>query len=269
MAKKLSILEREVGILCDYVYVDRNGGEEKITETLEKEYGFKNVKHINDDNTDTHCIVADKGNKRYFIFEGTESFEDAIQDAQAIPYGTALGRCHSGVVENIQCIMPKLDPYVAEAIKERMVIVAGGHSLGASNAERFAFEVNRPEIIICRATAPFPIGDEKWNAEYLRRVPNTIVFTHNNDIVPRCTDKRHFKLVKKVLREKLGIEAPYLKLDEKEVYFNRYGKIRKYKKIGRMYDRIAGYIIGIGDGRLDGFRDHDMPLYRRFIEENS
>lgn len=180
---------------------------------------------------------------------GTEPTEwnDIQADANAVMsvVGT-LGNVHSGFNREVNDLWPVLE----EALRgNQQPVWFCGHSLGAAMATICAYRcVSSTELPTPQELHTF--GSPRVGCRrYVRHAQlNHYRWVHNNDVVTRVPPAwmgyRHCG---------------------REVYLDRYGRIRKLTGILRSRDRWRGILGGLWQWRLDLLTDHSVKQYAEHI----
>ena len=182
-------------------------------------------------------------------FRGTELHEwnDIQADANAtMAVAGTFGNVHSGFNQEVEDLWPLLEQELKD---ETRPVWFCGHSLGGAMATICAFRC-LTSAIIEQPMELHTFGSPRVGCrKYVRHAEvSHFRWVHNNDIVTRVPPTwmgyRH---------------------NGREVYLNRFGKIRKLTGIRRSHDRWRGLIAGLLKRRLDFLTDHSIHQYAQHI----
>ncbi len=182
------------------------------------------------------CVIACRGTEPH-------EFNDIAADANV---GTVLaetvGRVHRGFKREVDDLWPMLETALAS---NRLPLYFCGHSLGAAMATICAGRCLL-SYIDSNPTQLFTYGSPRVGSKaYINYVKlDYYRFVNNNDIVTR-------------------VPPAWMGYHHcgQEVYFNRYGDIKKYNYLMKRRDRWRGFIRGLAGWRVDHFSDHSMHEY--------
>jgi triacylglycerol lipase len=182
---------------------------------------------------------------------GTQITEwnDIKADANAVMATLgAIGNVHSGFNNEVDVLWPMLEELLRG---ETQPVWFCGHSLGAAMATICAYRCKASSV----AKDPQELhtfGSPRVGCKkYIRHAQVTHYrWVHNNDIVTR---------VPPVL---MGYRHC-----GNELYFDRYGRIRKLTGVWRSRDRWRGLIKGLLQWRLDMLSDHSIRQYAEHLAE--
>jgi triacylglycerol lipase len=180
---------------------------------------------------------------------GTEPTEwnDIQADANAsLAVVGTLGRVHSGFNREVDDLWPALAEMLRRSAKP---VWFCGHSLGGAMATLCAFRCTTaalPTDLRELHTFGSPrVGCSRW----IRHAPaNHYRWVHNNDIVTR-------------------VPPPWWGYRHcgREIYLDRFGRIRDLTGIWRRRDRWRGLLAGLLRWEIDWLADHSIKLYARHI----
>lgn len=182
------------------------------------------------------CIVACRGTE-------PKEWNDIKADANALmALAETVGHVHRGFKNEVDDLWPGLEQSL---IENKKVLWFCGHSLGGAMATICASRCylshipSNPEQL-------FTFGSPRvGNGKYVNHVNlNHIRWVNNNDLVtrvpPAWVGYRH---------------------TGQEMYFNAYGHLRDCTRWQRSKDRWRGAWMGLKQGKLDHFSDHNMGDY--------
>lgn len=209
--------------------------------------GFPEAQLIDHDGSQAYRF----GNEHDIVLacRGTEPTEwnDIQADANAVMAVVgSLGNVHSGFNREVDDLWPVLEELLRGS---QQPVWFCGHSLGAAMATICAYRCTTSSIS-SNPQELHTFGSPRVGCKrYVRHAEvNHYRWVHNNDIVTRVPPAwmgyRHCG---------------------KEVYLDRYGRIRKLTGIWRSRDRWRGLIGGLFKWKFDLLTDHSMRLYAQHI----
>lgn len=182
------------------------------------------------------CIVACRGTE-------PQEWNDIKADVNAfMALADTVGRVHRGFKQEVDDLWPGLEQSLVE---NRKVLWFCGHSLGGAMATICAGRCflshipSNPEQL-------FTYGSPRvGNRRFVNHVKlNHIRWVNNNDLVTRVPPSI------------LGYRHT-----GQEMYFNAHGNLRNWTRWQRSKDRWRGAWMGLKQGKLDHFSDHNMSGY--------
>jgi triacylglycerol lipase len=186
------------------------------------------------------CVVACRGTE-------PNEWNDLKADANAAMavVGT-VGKVHSGFNTEVDDLWPMLEDLLRD--NDRPIWFCG-HSLGggmaticASRCIQSAISSNPEEL--------HTFGSPRVGCKRYVRQPGLRHYrwVHNNDVVTR-------------------VPPPWMgyRHGGKEIYLDRYGRIRKLTGVLRSRDRWRGFVDGLRKGSIDQLADHSIHLYAKHI----
>jgi triacylglycerol lipase len=194
-------------------------------------YGFQNAHDV---------VIACRGT------ELTE-WNDIQADANAVMsvVGT-LGSVHSGFNREVDDLWPILE-YVLRGITQPLWLC--GHSLGAAMATICAFRC-KTGAIAGNLQELHTFGSPRVGCKRYTRQADVAHYrwVHNNDVVTR-------------------VPPPWMGYRHcgKEIYLDRYGRIRRLTGVWRSRDRWRGLLGGLLKWKFDMLEDHSIKLYAQHI----
>ncbi|HEX5102981.1 MAG TPA: lipase family protein [Pirellulaceae bacterium] len=250
---RLSFLRRSL-VLAELAMVAYNDEAEAHWAAIE--IGFPQATLIEQDGSQAYRFA----NRHDVVIacRGTEPTEwnDIQADANAtLAVVGTLGRVHSGFNREVDDVWPVLAPLLK---RNRQPVWFCGHSLGAAMATICAVRcriegiaANQQELHTFGSPR---VGCRRWirhaSADHYRWV-------HNNDIVTR-------------------VPPPWMGYRHcgREMYLDRFGRIRQLTGIWRSRDRWRGLLAGLLKWEIDWLADHSIKHYARHIcaaadQENS
>ena len=182
---------------------------------------------------------------------GTEITEwnDIKADANAIMSALgALGNVHSGFNREVDNLWPMLEELLRG---DKQPVWFCGHSLGAAMATICAYRCKQSSIV-GDPQELHTFGSPRVGCKrYIRHAKVTHYrWVHNNDIVTRVPP----------------VFMGYRHCGD-EIYFDRYGRIRKLTGVWRSRDRWRGLLKGLLKWRLDMLTDHSIGQYAQHLVE--
>jgi triacylglycerol lipase len=189
---------------------------------------------------------------------GTEPTEwnDIRADANAVmaALGT-LGKVHSGFNTEVENIWPLMEDLLRG---DAQPVWFCGHSLGGAMATICAYRC-KTSSIVRDPQELHTFGSPRVGCKrYIRHAQITHYrWVHNNDIVTRVPP----------------VFMGYRHCGS-EIYFDRYGRIRKLTGVWRSRDRWRGLVKGLMKWRIDALTDHSIHQYAQHLvkavaEENA
>lgn len=184
------------------------------------------------------------------VCRGTEASEwnDLKADANAVTVlAETVGRVHLGFKTEVDDLWPRLE----HALKDNdQTLWFAGHSLGGAMATICAGRCKLAEIP-SNPEGLFTFGSPRvGNNRYINFVKiRHYRWVNNNDIVcrvpPRWMGYRHCG---------------------RELYFNAFGRLRKYTPWRRFRDRLYGFYLSLRKWQIDQLSDHSMDRYLEYIQ---
>ncbi len=214
-----------------------------------------------------HFEFFDEDGAQAYIFEnqfdcvvvcrGTEPNEwnDIKADVDAVSVlAETAGRVHRGFKSEVDHLWPRLELALKENEKP---LWFAGHSLGGAMATVCAGRCKLAEIP-SNPAGLFTYGSPRvGNRRYINfvKIPH-YRWVNNNDIVCRVPPRW------------LGYTH-----SGRELYFNSFGRLRKYTPWRRFRDRWYGFMLSLRRWKIDHLADHSMLEYiaciQRAIEDES
>lgn len=184
------------------------------------------------------------------VCRGTEPNEwnDIKADANAVAVvAETAGKVHRGFKKEVDDLWPRLE----QALKENQKpLWFSGHSLGGAMATICAGRCKLAEIP-SNPKGLFTFGSPRvGNNRYINfvQLPH-YRWVNNNDIVARVPPAW------------MGY-----KHSGRELYFNAFGKLRKYTAWRRFRDRWYGFFLTLRKWKIDHLSDHSMNSYIEGIQ---
>ncbi len=182
---------------------------------------------------------------------GTQITEwnDIKADANAVMSALgALGNVHSGFNREVDILWPMLERHLRG---DTQPVWFCGHSLGAAMATICAYRCKKSSIV-GDPQELHTFGSPRVGCKrYVRHAQVTHYrWVHNNDIVTRVPPV--------MMGYRHGGD---------EIYFDRYGRIRKLTGVWRSRDRWRGFLNGLLQWRLDMLTDHSIRQYAQHLAE--
>ncbi|MEZ6134372.1 MAG: lipase family protein [Pirellulaceae bacterium] len=179
------------------------------------------------------------------VCRGTEPNEwnDIKADADAVSVvAESVGRVHRGFKTEVDDLWPRLERALKENEKP---LWFAGHSLGGAMATICAGRCKLSEIP-SNPAGLFTFGSPRvGNKRYINFVKiDHYRWVNNNDIVCRVPPRW------------LGYTH-----SGRELYFNAFGKLRKYTPWRRFRDRWYGFFLTLRKWQIDHLADHSMLRY--------
>jgi len=185
------------------------------------------------------------------VCRGTEpnDWNDIKADVDAVSVlADTAGRVHRGFKSEVDHLWPCLE----QALKENdKPLWFAGHSLGGAMATICAGRCKLAEIA-SNPSGLFTFGSPRvGNQRFINfvKIPH-YRFVNNNDIVsrtpPRWLGYRH---------------------SGRELYFNAFGRLRKYTPWRRFRDRWYGFFLTLRKWKLDHLTDHSMLEYIECLKQ--
>jgi triacylglycerol lipase len=180
---------------------------------------------------------------------GTQVTEwnDIKSDANAMMAALgALGNVHSGFNGAVDLLWPKLEDLLRG---DTQPVWFCGHSLGAAMATICAYRCKQ-SAITRDPQELHTFGSPRVGCrKYIRHAEVTHYrWVHNNDVVTRVPP----------------VFLGYRHCGD-ELYFDRYGRLRKLTGVWRSRDRWRGIIKGLMKWRLDMLTDHSIGQYAEHL----
>ncbi len=182
---------------------------------------------------------------------GTQITEwnDIKADANAVMAALgAIGNVHSGFNREVDVLWPMLEELLRG---DKQPVWFCGHSLGAAMATICAYRCKK-SAIVGDPQELHTFGSPRVGCKrYIRHAAVTHYrWVHNNDIVTRVPP----------------VFMGYRHCGD-EIYFDRYGRIRKLTGVWRSRDRWRGLLKGLLKWRLDMLTDHSIRQYAQHLVE--
>jgi triacylglycerol lipase len=241
---KLSFLRRSLA-LAELALIAYN--DEAEAQRAAAAIGFPEAKLIDRDGSQAYRFANE--HDVVMACRGTEPTEwnDVQADANAVMavVGT-LGNVHSGFNREVDDLWPLLEDLLKS--NEQPVWFCG-HSLGGAMATICAYRCTTSKI----STNPQElhtfgsprVGCRKW----IRHAPvSHFRWVHNNDVVTRVPP----------------VWMGYRHCG-REMYLDRFGRLRQLTGIWRSRDRWRGFVTGLFKWQIDLLADHSVGLYAKHI----
>ncbi len=223
--------------------------DEPIARGLAEVVGFHSCRFFDRDGAqaymfwnDVDCVVACRGTEPH-------EWNDIKADVNAVAVLTeTFGRVHKGFMQEVDDLWPMLEDALVE---NKKTLWFAGHSLGGAMATICAGRCYLSEIE-SMPMALFTYGSPRVGD---KRFVNFVELDHsrwvnNNDIVTRVPPAwmgyRHAG---------------------KEWYLNRHGDVAVVNGWSRKYDRLKGFLMGLGKFKIDHFSDHSIDRYVEYIRK--
>jgi triacylglycerol lipase len=182
---------------------------------------------------------------------GTQPTEwnDIKADANAVMAALgAIGKVHSGFNREVDNLWPMLEELLRG---DKQPVWFCGHSLGAGMATICAYRCKKSAIVGDPQELHTFGSPRVGNKRYICHAQVTHYrWVHNNDIVTRVPP----------------VFMGYRHCGD-EIYFDRYGRIRKLTGIWRSRDRWRGLLKGLLQWRIDLLTDHSIHQYAEHLVE--
>lgn len=210
--------------------------------------GFENIEFFDRDGAQAY--VFESQNDCIVVCRGTEPNEwnDIKADVNALTVlAETAGRVHRGFKREVDDLWPRLERSLKDNEKP---LWFAGHSLGGAMATICAGRCKLAEIP-SNPTGLFTYGSPRVGTQ---RYINYVKIPHyrwvnNNDIVARVPPAwmgyRH---------------------SGRELYFNCFGRLRKYSTMRRLRDSWYGFVISLRKFKIDHLVDHSMVSYLENIK---
>lgn len=251
--KSLSFLRRSL-VMAELAMIAYN--DEAEAQRAAHAIGFSEAQLVENDGSQAYRFRSE--HDVVLACRGTEPTEwnDIQADANAVMsvVGT-LGNVHSGFNREVDDLWPMLEDLLRDNTQP---VWFCGHSLGGAMATICAYRCKTCAI----ASNPEELhtfGSPRVGCKrYVRHAELTHYrWVHNNDIVTRVPP----------------VWMGYRHCGN-EIYFDRYGRIRKLTGIWRSRDRWRGLLAALLNWKLDLLEDHSIRLYAQHIvtainEENA
>jgi triacylglycerol lipase len=249
MIKELTFKQRSL-LFAKLSSIAYNDNIEEVKKQVKK-LGFTTVEFYNRDGAQAFRFM----NKDDIVIacRGTQptQWNDIKADLKAIPVmAETVSRVHQGFKKEVDDLWPMICEDISRKANVNKLLWFCGHSLGAAMATIMAsrckhnIELNDP-IQLYTYGSP-KVGWKGYcnslNVEHHRWV-------NNNDIVTRVP---------------LAIMG--YRHHGEEHYMNAYGNVRKPTGWQRFKDRWRGMWMGLKQGQIDNFGDHNMSLYIHNLE---
>ncbi len=210
--------------------------------------GFEHYEYFDQDGAQAYVL----GNQHdcVVVCRGTEPNEwnDIKADANAVSVvAETAGKVHRGFKKEVDDLWPRLE----HALKDNeKTMWFAGHSLGGAMATICAGRCKLAEIP-SNPAGLFTYGSPRvGNNRYINfvKLPH-YRWVNNNDIVCR-------------------VPPPWMgyKHCGRELYFNAFGKLRKYTPWRRFRDRWYGFFLTLRKWQVDHLSDHSMLRYIEYIK---
>lgn len=217
--------------------------------------GFENIEFFDRDGAQAY--IFESQNDCMVVCRGTEPNEwnDIKADVNALSVlAETAGRVHRGFKREVDDLWPRLERSLKDNEKP---LWFAGHSLGGAMATICAGRCKLAEIP-SNPAGLFTYGSPRVGTQ---RYINYVKIPHyrwvnNNDIVARVPPAwmgyRH---------------------SGRELYFNCFGRLRKYSKVRRLRDSWYGFMLSLRKFKIDHLIDHSMLCYleniKRAIEDEA
>jgi triacylglycerol lipase len=210
--------------------------------------GFENIEYFDRDGAQAY--VFESPNDCIVVCRGTEPNEwnDIKADVNAMTVlAETAGRVHRGFNREVNDLWPRLERALKDNEKP---LWFAGHSLGGAMATICAGRCKLAEIP-SNPTGLFTYGSPRVGTQ---RYINYVKIPHyrwvnNNDIVvrvpPAWMGYRH---------------------SGRELYFNCFGRLRKYSTMRRLRDGWYGFMMSLRKFKIDHLVDHSMLCYLENIK---
>ncbi|QDV24697.1 lipase family protein [Aureliella helgolandensis] len=211
--------------------------------------GFEHYEYFDEDGAQAYifanqfdCVVVCRGTE-------PNEWNDIKADVNALAVvAETAGRVHLG----FKCEVDDLWPRLERALKQNeKTLWFAGHSLGGAMATICAGRCKLSEIP-ANPEALFTFGSPRVGDN---RYINFVKLAHyrwvnNNDVVCR-------------------VPPPWLGYRHagREMYFNAFGKLRKYRPWRRWRDRWYGFFMSLKQWKIDHLSDHAITLYIDSIQQ--
>lgn len=216
-----------------------------------KRLGFTTTEFYNKDGAQAYRFM----NKTDLVIacRGTQptEFNDIKADLQALPVmAETISRVHRGFKAEVDELWPMILEDISRKANAGKKIWFCGHSLGAAMATIMASRCHLyPDIDPVQELYTYGSPRVGWP-----KYCNSLAVTHhrwvnNNDIVTR-----------------VPLNVMGYRHHGEEHYMNAYGNIRNPKGWQRFKDRMRGMWMGLKQGKIDNFGDHDIGLYIANLE---
>lgn len=236
-----SLLFAEVAKLSYY--------RDDVVREAARQVGMEEVQYFENDGAQAYVF----GNQydRIVACRGTEPNEwnDIRADVNAISViAESMGRVHRGFKQEVDDLWPVIEQYLRDNDK---TLWFTGHSLGGAMAT------------ICAGRCK--ISEIPSNPQGL--------FTFGS---PRVGDKRYINFVKIhhyrwVNNNDIVTRVPPMWMGYRhsghEMYFNAFGRLRKYRPWRRFRDRMHGLMMSLAKWKIDWLCDHSMAFYVANIKQ--
>lgn len=210
--------------------------------------GFENIEFFDRDGAQAY--VFESQHDCIVVCRGTEPNEwnDIKADVNALTVlAETAGRVHRGFKREVDDLWPRLERSLKDNEKP---LWFAGHSLGGAMATICAGRCKLAEIP-SNPTGLFTYGSPRVGTQ---RYINYVKIPHyrwvnNNDVVTRVPPAwmgyRH---------------------SGRELYFNCFGRLRKYSTMRRFRDSWYGFVISLRKFKIDHLIDHSMLCYLENIK---
>ena len=216
-----------------------------------KTFGFTTVEFYNIDGAQAYRFM----NKHDLVIacRGTEptEYNDIKADANALPViAETVSRVHAGFKTEVDELWPLVLEDLQHKANDKKAIWFCGHSLGAAMATIMASRCHLyPEVEPVQELYTYGSPRVGWPTYVSSLGVTHHRWVNNNDIVTRVP---------------LWIMG--YRHHGEEHYMNAYGNIRQPKGWQRFKDRMRGMWMGLKQGKIDNFSDHDIGLYVANLE---
>jgi len=245
---KMSFAERSLlfAKLSSIAYMDQKAAKKEA-----RGLGFTTVEFYNRDGAQAYRFQ--NADDMVIACRGTQpsEFNDIKADLKATPVlAETVSRVHRGFKQEVDDLWPMVLEDITRTVNKDNKLWFCGHSLGAAMAtvmaSRCFYEksIRDPQELY---TYGSPRVGWPGYVKYLGVKHHRWV--NNNDIVCRVP---------------LWIMG--YRHDGEEHYMNAYGNVRKMTGWQRFKDRMRGIWMGIKQGKIDNFNDHNMSLYIANLE---
>ncbi len=217
--------------------------------------GFENIEYFDRDGAQAY--IFENQHDCMVVCRGTEpnDWNDIRADVNALTVlAETAGRVHRGFKREVDDLWPRLERALKDNNKP---LWFAGHSLGGAMATICAGRCKLAEIP-SNPTGLFTFGSPRvGTTRYINyvKIPH-YRWVNNNDIVvrvpPAWMGYRH---------------------GGRELYFNAFGRLRKYTAARRFRDSWYGFILSLRKWKVDHLIDHAMTSYleniKRAIEDEA
>ena len=248
MISKMTFLEKSslFAKLASIAYMNKNDATKAV-----KKLGFTTVEFYDRDGAQAYRFM----NKTDLVIacRGTEptQFNDIKADLRAVPVmAETVSRVHKGFKTEVDDLWPMICEDIDRKVNLKKQLWFCGHSLGAAMATIMASRCKHNDALNDPVEL-YTYGSPRvgWRAYCNSLNVEHHRWVNNNDIVTRVP---------------LAIMG-YVH-HGKEHYINAYGQVRNPTGWQRIKDRFRGMWMGLKQGKIDNFGDHNMSGYIKHIE---